>query len=321
MKAAVHRNGTVHITEIEKPVPGEGEVLVRVHASTICAADYRMAGVFRFAPLEALVRAIKRKPTIFGMELSGTVDAVGSGVTKFRVGDQVFGSTGFWFGAHAEYALAREYALALKPDKMALEDAAGISFGALSALCFLRWCKVDEGQNVLIYGASGAIGVFAVQLAKHWGARVTAVCSTSNVEMVRSLGADRVIDYTREDFSKDGRIYDVIIDTVGKSGFWRSLKVLKRGHRYGICAPSGGIPSILLDMPQQWWISLTGAAKVIGGVVKPQRGDVQLMKELIDAGVVRTVIDRRYSLEQVGEAIRYAEKGHKKGHVIIQVAG
>src|SRR5262249_33494691 len=156
--------------------------------------------------------------------------------------------------------------------------------------------KVEAGQNILIYGASGSLGVYAVQLAKHLGAQVTGVCSTGNVEMVRSLGADRVIDYTREDFSQDGQIYDAIIDTVGKAGYSRCLKALKRGGPLGICAPSGGIPSILLDVPKHWWIGLTGAAKIAGGVVKPERGDVAFLRELIDAGQVRTVIDRSYPL-------------------------
>jgi len=170
---------------------------------------------------------------------------------------------------------------------------------------------------VLIYGASGSVGVFAVQLAKHFGAHVTGVCSTANLDLVKSLGADEVVDYTREDFSRAGRVYDIVFDTVGKSGFSRSLKSLKRGGFYVLVGGSGGLPSILGGALRGMWVSVTGAAKVVGGVARRAAGDQSFLKELIEAGKLRTVIDRRYSLEQIAEAHRYAEAGHKKGHVVI----
>src|ERR1051326_6646559 len=237
MKAAVCSPGVVQIKEVERPAPKDNEVLVRIHATTICAADYRLKS---FPYTLAWVIGL-RKGKILGMELAGTVESTGNAVTRFRPGDQVFGGTGFKLGTHAEYACARERGLELKPSNMTFEEAAAVAFGGLTALCFLRKANIQAGQNVLIYGASGSVGVFAVQLAKHFGARVTAVCSTANLDMVRSLGADHMIDYTKEDFSKTGRVYDMIYDTVGKAGFSRSLKCLKRGAPYVIIAPSGGV--------------------------------------------------------------------------------
>jgi len=313
MKAAICIRGVVQIKDVEKPSPKDNEVLVRMHASTICAADY---GLKRFS--RVLGSVIWRKGKILGMELSGTVESVGHAVTRFRPGDQVFGGTGFKFGTHAEYACALESRLEMKPVNMTFEESAAVIFGGFTALTFLRKANIQAGQNVLVYGASGSVGVFAVQLAKHFGARVTAVCSTANLEMVKSLGADEVVDYTKEDFSRAGRVYDMIYDTVGKAGFSRSLKSLKRGRPYVRIAPSGAIPwSIPGDTLQEIWISLTGAAKVIGGVTSPAPGDLAFLKRLIEAGELRTVIDRCYSLPEIDEAFRYAEAGHKKGHVVI----
>lgn len=324
MKAAVYRPGAVQIQDIERPVPKDDEVLVRIHASTICAADYRL----RRAPypIGLLLGLWGRKtPTTLGMEFSGTVAAAGRAVTGFRPGDQVFGG-GRKFGGHAEYVCAPENRLELKPSNMPLEEAAAIMFGGLTAVCFLRKAKIQAGQNVLVYGASGSVGVYTVQLAKHFGARVTGVCSTANLELVKSLGADEVVDYTRQDFSSAGRVYDMIFDTVGKSGFSRSLKCLKRGGAYVRIAPSGGLrwSSMLLSMVgdtfQEVWTFLTGAAKTVSGVALPAPGDLSFLKGLIETGELRTVIDRRYSLEEIAEAYRYAETGHKKGHVLILVA-
>jgi len=313
MKAAVSSPGVVRIQDVEKPLPKDHEVLVRIHASTICAADYRLKNL----PYVIGMIIGLRKGKILGMELSGTVESVGQAVTRFRAGDQVFGGTGFKFGTHAEYACALESRLELKPVNMTLEESAAILFGGFTALCFLRMAKIQKGQNVLVYGASGSVGVFAVQLAKHFGARVTGVCSTANLDLVKSLGADQVIDYTKEDFSRTGRVYDMLIDTVGKAGFSRGLRSLKRGGPYVVIAPSGGVWSILRDIPRQWWISITGAAKMIGGLPRPAPGDLAFLKGLIEAGELRTVIDRRYPLQEIAEAFRYAEAGHKKGHVVI----
>jgi NADPH:quinone reductase-like Zn-dependent oxidoreductase len=202
---------------------------------------------------------------------------------------------------------------------MAFEEAAAVLFGGVSALYFLKKAEIQAGQKVLIYGASGSVGVFAVQLAKHFGAHVTGVCSTANLDLVKSLGADEVIDYTRQDFSRAGRVYDIVFDTVGKSGFSRSLKSLKRGGFYVRVGGSGRLMSILGGILQEKWASITGAARVIGGMAAGGAGDLSSVKELIEAGKLRTVIDRRYSLDEIAEAHRYVEAGHKKGHVVIVI--
>jgi len=317
MKAAVYAGrGAIQVKNVAKPVPADNEVLVRVHATTICAADYRLKS---FAPALAWCIGL-RKGKILGMELSGTVESVGKAVTRFRPGDQVFGGTGFKFGTHAEYACTLESRLEMKPANMTLEESATVMFGGLTALSFLRQAKIQAGQNVLIYGASGSVGVFAVQLAKHFGARVTGVCSTANLDLVKSLGADEVIDYTKEDFSKAGRVYDVVVETVGKAGYARCLKTLKRGGPLVLITMSGGLLSIPGDIVRQRWISITGAAKIIGGLPRIASGDLAFLKGLIEAGELKTTIDRRYSLDDIAEAFRYAETGRKKGHVVINVA-
>jgi NADPH:quinone reductase-like Zn-dependent oxidoreductase len=313
MKAAVYSRGTIEIRDVVKPVPKDNEVLVRVRAATICAADYRLKNFPRFFSKIIGLRNGK----ILGMELSGTVESVGKSVTRFRAGDQVFGGTGFKLGTQAEYACALESGLELKPVNMTLEESAAVMFGGLTALCFLRQAKIQAGQNVLVYGASGSVGVFAVQLAKHFGARVTGVCSTANLDLVKSLGADAVIDYTKEDFSRAGQVYDMVVETVGKAGYSRCLKSLKRGGPLVLITISGGLLSILGDILRQQWISITGAAKIVGGLPRIAPGDLSFLKGLIEAGELRTVIDRRYSLQEIGEAYRYAEAGHKKGHVVI----
>jgi NADPH:quinone reductase-like Zn-dependent oxidoreductase len=316
MKAAVYRKGAVQVEDVQKPVPKDNEVLVRVHAATICAADYRLKS---FPSTLAWFIGV-RSGKILGMELAGTVESVGQAVTRFRPGDQVFGGTGFKLGTHAEYACAPESRVEMKPVNMTLEESAAVMFGGLTALCFLRMAKIQPGQNVLVYGASGSVGVFAVQLAKHFGARVTGVCSTANLDMVKSLGAEEVIDYTKEDFSKADRVYDVIVETVGKAGYSRCLKCLKRGGPLVLITMSGGLGSIFGDVVRQQWISITGAAKIIGGLPRVAPGDLAFLKGLIESGELKTVIDRRYSLQEIAEAFRYAEAGHKKGHVVVNIA-
>ncbi len=321
MKAAVYRRygppEVVHVEEVEKPSPKDDEVLVRVHATTVAAADWRLRRAKPFL-VRIISGLLRPKNRILGMEFSGTVESVGKSVTGFRAGDRVFGSTGFAFGAHAEYLCVSETGrLAIKPVNMTLEEAAAVLFGATSALHFLRLANIRPGQNVLIYGASGSVGVFAVQLAKHFGAHVTGVCSTANLELVKSLGADEVVDYTREDFSKGGRVYDVVCDTVGKSGFSRTLRCLKRGGFYPRIGASGGLPTILGGMLRGMWISVTGAAKVLGGVARGAPGDLAFFKKLIEAGELRTVIEKRYPLAEIADAHRHAEAGHKKGHVVV----
>ncbi len=325
MKAAVyHRYGPPEVLQIEdvpKPVPKENEVLVRVHATSVCAADWRLrkADPFFIRFMTGWFRHTKMN--ILGMEFSGVVESVGSQVTKFHPGDAVFGGTGFKFGAYAEYiCLPEDGTLGLKPVNMTFEEAAAILFGGISALSFLRKANIQAGQNVLIYGASGSVGVFAVQLAKHFGARVTGVTSTGNLDLVRSLGADEVADYTKEDFSCAGRVYDIVMDTVGKSGFSRSLRALKRGGVYVQVGGSGKILDMLGSMLRGRWASLTGAAKIVGGMTNGLKGDHVVLKDLIEAGKLRTVIDRCFPLDQIVEAHRLAESGHKKGHAVIQIA-
>ena len=315
MKAAVYNRGEIQIQDVKKPAPADTEVLVRIHATTICAADYRLKSFPRFL---AMIIGL-RNGKILGMELAGTVESVGKAVTRFRPGDQVFGGTGFKLGTHAEYACVLECRVEMKPLNMTLEEAAAVMFGGVTALYFLRQASIQSGQNVLVYGASGSVGVFAIQLAKHFGARVTGVCSTANLDLVKSLGADHVVDYTKEDFSRAGRIYDVIVDTVGKAGYSRCLKSLKRGGPLVLISLSGGLLSIFGDVVRQQWISITGAAKLVGGLPRSAPGDLAFLKGLIEAGKLRTVIDRRYTLQEIAEAFRYAEAGHKKGHVVINM--
>lgn len=324
MRAAVYRRygppEVVRIEDLPKPVPGDDEVLVRVHATTVAAADWRLR---RAAPVFVRLMNGFWRPTnaiVLGIEFSGTVEGVGRAVTRFRAGDEVFGSPGFRFGAHAEYICMPESGqLAGKPASMPLDEAAAVMFGGISALHFLREARVGAGQRVLVYGASGSVGIFAVQLAKHLGARVTAVCGTANVELLKSLGADEVVDYTREDFSSAGRVYDVVFDAVGHSGLRRSLRALKRGGPYVQCGAAKRTLPILGGMILGALTSWTGAAKVIGGVARATPDAQAFLKELIEAGKLRTVIDRRYPLDQIAEAHRYAEAGHKRGHVLVHV--
>lgn len=327
MRAAVyHRYGppdVVAIEEVAKPVPRDNEVLVRIHATTVCTADWR---VRRADPFFIRFMIGLRRPSkvhILGMEFAGIVESAGKAVTRFRAGDQVFGGTGFRFGTHAEYVCVPAEGLAPKPDNMTFPEAAAVAFGGFTALTFLRKAKIQAGQNVLVYGASGSVGVFAVQLAKHFGARVTAVASTANLDLVKSLGADDVVDYTRDDFSNAGRVYDIVFDAVGKSGYSRSLRCLKRGGFYVRVGYSGRLSSLPAGIIQGIWASLTGAAKIVGGVAGGTAADLIFFKGLIENGKLRTVIDRCYPLDQIAQAHLLAEGGHKKGHVVIviQAAG
>jgi NADPH:quinone reductase-like Zn-dependent oxidoreductase len=322
MKAAVYdRYGppdVLRIEDVEKPVPRDNEVLVRIRATTVCTADWRMRKADPFLIRFMIGLWKPKKLHILGMEFAGEVESVGKAVTRFAENDRVFGSTGFKFGAHAEYvSVPDDGTLAIMPVNMTFEEAAAVLFGGTSALHFLRRANIQAEQRVLIYGASGSVGIFAVQLAKYFGAHVTGVCSTANVELVKSLGADAVVDYTKEDFSRAGRIYDVVFDTVGKSGFSRSLRSLKRGGFYVRVGGSGRLLSMVGGMLRGKWVSMTGAAKVLSGVAKGSPSDQSFLKELIETQELRTVIDRRYSLEKIAEAHRYAEAGHKRGHAVI----
>ena len=324
MRAAVYtRYGppeVVEIREVEKPVPRENEVLIRVHATTVCAADWRMRRADPFLVRFMIGLAKPKKLRILGTEFAGTVESAGQSVTLFAAGDQVFGATGFTFSAHAEYVcLPQDARLAIKPVNMSLEEAAAVMFGGVSALHFLREASVQPGQKILIDGASGSVGVFAIQLAKHFGAHVTGVCSTANVELVKSLGADDVVDYTQEDFSRAGGVYDVVFDTIGKSGFSRSLRSLKRGGSYVRVGGSGRLLWMVGGILKAKWASMTDGAKVISGVARARPGDETFLKELIEAGKLRTVIGRRFALDEIVEAHRYAESGHKRGHAVVVI--
>jgi NADPH:quinone reductase-like Zn-dependent oxidoreductase len=318
VRAAVYRRygppEVVRIEEVPTPVPGPKDVLVRVHATTVCAADWRLrkADPFFVRLFNGLLRP--KRLTILGMEFSGVVEAVGAAVTRFRVGDAVFGSPVFKLGAHAQYVcLPEDSHLAAKPDNTSFEEAAAVMFGALTALAYLGQARLEPGRKVLVYGASGSVGVFAVQLAKHFGAEVTAVCSTANLELVKSLGADRVVDYTREDYAAAGPVYDVVFETVGKGGFRRALGVLKRGGVYLTCAPTLG--PILGGL----WAGLSGKKVVITGA-RGAPEPAALLQRLLETGVIRTVIDRVFPFDQIAEAHRLAEGRHKKGHAVVTIA-
>ncbi|QGQ99290.1 NAD(P)-dependent alcohol dehydrogenase [Paenibacillus psychroresistens] len=320
MKAIVYTkygsSSVLQLKEIAKPTPKDNEVLIRVFATTVTAADcaFRSGAPFMARFYTGLLGP---KNTILGSELAGEIESVGKDVKLFKQGDPVFGSS-ISFAAYAEYkCLSEDGVLAIKPTHLSYGDAAAVSDGALTALPFLRdQAKIQRGQKVLINGASGSVGTYAVQLAKYFGAEVTGVCSTANLEMVRALGSDKVIDYTKEDFTKTGQTYDIIFDTVGKSSFSRCKRSLKPSGVYLTTVPT---PATLLQM---LWTSKVGSKKVKFAAtgLRPsieKVKDLTFLKELIETGKLKPVIDKRYPLEQIAEAHSYVEKGHKKGNVVI----
>jgi NADPH:quinone reductase-like Zn-dependent oxidoreductase len=320
MKAIVYeRYGppeVLQLKEVEKPAPKNNEVLIKTYAATVTSGDWRVRSLdvpFGFGLIMRLVFGVSRpRQPILGSELAGVVETVGKDVSKFEVGDPVLAFSDAAMGCHAEYkCMAEDGAVVPKPSSLTFEEAAALSFGGTTALDFLRRGKLQRGESVLVNGASGAVGTAAVQLAKHFGAIVTGVCSTANVELVRSLGATHVIDYTQEDFTRNGETYDVIVDTVGTAPFSRGKASLKEGGR--LLMILAGLP----DMLQALWVSMTSSRQVIAGPVTVRVEDLHFLAGLAEAGEFKPVIDRRYPFEQIAEAHRYVDTGRKKGNVVI----
>jgi len=311
----------LRLKEVDKPAPKDNEVLIRIHATTVSTGDCNVRN-FTFVtqsmiPIARLMFGVGKpwKARILGTELAGEVERAGKDVKRFKRGDRIVASTGMAGGGHAQYACLREKgALAIIPDALSWEEAVAIPFGANTALYFLRDLgQIQAGQELLIIGASGSIGSAGVQLAKHFGATVTAVCSGANVEMVKSLGADKLIDYTKEDFTKSGNTYDLIFDIVGATTFDRCQGLLK---------PQGVFLQNIMgvtDIVRILWTSITGGKTLKGGVAMENLERLNLIAQLAAAGKLKPVIDRRYPLEQIAEAFKYVEQGHKKGNVVITV--
>jgi NADPH:quinone reductase-like Zn-dependent oxidoreductase len=322
MKAVVYSEygspDVLRISEVEKPVPLDNEVLIRTYATTVSTGDWRARSLQMpagFGPFGRLIFGLRRpRQPILGTELAGVVESVGKDVRRFNVGDQVIAFPGTKMGAYAEFRCMPEHgAVALKPTNLSWPEAAALSFGGTAALHFLRKANLQSGERVLINGASGSVGSAAVQLARHFGADVTGVTSTGNLELVKSIGASHVIDYTVEDFTHQGAIYDVIVDTAGNAPYSRSKNSLREGGR--LLQVLGSFSDLLLAPLR----NLTGNIRVVAGPAPERPEDVQFLAELAEAGEYRPVIDRTYPLEQIAEAHRYVDTGRKRGNVVINV--
>ena len=322
MKAMVYeRYGSpdvLELREVDKPTPKDNEVLIRTLATTVTAGDCRVRSLnmpVGFGLIARLVLGVSRpRQPILGAELAGTVESVGKDVSKFKAGDEVFAYSGARLGCHAQYkCMAEDDAVVLKPANLTFDEAAAMSSGGTTVLDFFRRAKLQSGESVIVIGASGSVGSAAVQLARHFGAVVTGVCSSANVAWVKSLGATQVIDYTKEDFTQNGETYDVIVDTAGTAPFARSHASLTERGRLLL------VLSGLSDILQAPWVSLTSGKKVIAGPASGSAEDLRFLAKLAEAGAFKPVIDRRYSFEQLAEAHRYVDAGHKKGNVVITV--
>ncbi len=306
-----------HLEEVPKPTAGETDVLVRVHAASANAGDWHLMRGTPF-PFRLVAGLLKPKHTIIGTDVAGRVESVGRRVTQFKPGDEVFGELSrSGFGGYAEYVVAPETALALKPSNASFEEAAATPTSGLTALQGLRKAKIQAGQKVLIHGAAGGVGTFAVQVAKSFGTEVTAICGPGSVDVVRSIGADRVLDYTRDDFSKAGQRYDVILAVNGDRSIWDYRRALSRNGSYVM---SGGSNRQLLHTLLYGPVLSLGNQKFANLLTRPSQPDLLLLKDLIETGKVKPVIDRRYALREVPKAIQYVEEGHSRGKVVITLA-
>lgn len=322
MKAVVYENygppDVLQLKEVDKPIPKDDEVRIKIHATTVTAADglMRRGGDSFIGKIVLGFPQPRKKYRIPGIELAGEIDAVGKKVTRFTVGDQVYGFRGFGTGACAQYkCMAEKGSLAPKPANLNYNEAASVVDGASTALFFLQGkANIQPGQHVLINGASGSIGTFAVQLAKYFGAEVTGVCSTSNLDMVTSLGADRVIDYTQEDFTNNGERYDIIFDTVGKSSWSKCKGALKQNGFYLVTTGS-----FLAAYGRTFWTARFGSKKHVFAMSVEKNEALVFLKQLIEAGTIKPIIDRVYPMAQIVDAHRYVDTGRKKGNVVITV--
>ena len=322
MKAILYQQygppDVLQMADIAKPVPKPNEILIKTYATTVTSGDWRVRSLTvpaGFGWMTRLVFGVSRpRQPILGSELAGVVESVGEAVSRFKVGDAVFAFSDARMGCYAEYkCMPQDGAVACKPPGLSYGEAAALSFGGTTALDFLRRAKLQRGESVLINGASGAVGAAAVQLARHFGAHVTAVCSTANMAWVRALGASQVIDYTQEDFTQNGQTYHVIMDTVGTAPFSRCQASLRDGGRLLLVLAG------LADMLHAPWASLTSGKRVIAGPVSVRAEDLPLLAELAAAGAFKAVIDRRYRFEQMVEAHRYVDSGRKKGNVVVML--
>jgi len=311
----------LQLKEVDKPTPKDKEVLIRIHAATVTMGDCEMRSLKFSGLLKVLMRlgigfrGPRKRFSILGQELAGEIEAVGNEVKLFKKDDPVFAASGFRFGAYAEYiCLPEEGTLAIKPDNITYEEAAVVPVGGLEALHFLREANIQKGQKVLISGASGSIGTFAIQLAKYYGAEVTGVGNPKSLEVMKSIGADNVIDYTKEEFNKNGETYDVIFDIIGKSSFSSCIGSLNKNGIYLIANPK----MVLINREKR--AAKKSDKKYISGNMdktKERTEQLKFLKELIEAGKIKSVIDRRYPLEKTAEAHSYVEKGEKTGNVVI----